>query len=283
MRNKTKKILAGLGIGLTLTGGGLLMTGCKSDIEFNQKDLDLAISNVNEYLETQNNYSSEFARNTLNGYLMNAVLDSSRKSFEIITDSYFYNAYGDEELDYRETYKYINDGVKIKEFANRTASNSTLLGYRESVLGSDDIYDTITYRKTADNNKTFVRDKVDNLETFTLGSGGYVNYNGVLSQLFIEINSEELKMSDFIMEKKGENSIVFKCIGHNPNYIGDTSVVGTMQLEFVEGNLVSIISASLGFDNKTYTGGRFLRKNITTIKHSVSDFTFDTTGYVEKV
>ena len=90
MKEKTKKILAGIGVGLTLGTAGAFMTGCSSDITFNQKDLDQAISNINEYLETQNNYSSEFARNTLNGYLMNALNDSARKNIEI---TYEYNGH----------------------------------------------------------------------------------------------------------------------------------------------------------------------------------------------
>ena len=39
-------------------------TACSSNVKFNQDDLDAVMNEAQQYLESQNNYSTEFAKNT---------------------------------------------------------------------------------------------------------------------------------------------------------------------------------------------------------------------------
>ena len=289
MKEKTKKILAGIGIGLTLGTAGAFMTGCSSDITFNQKDLDQAISNINEYLETQNNYSSEFARNTLNGYLMNALNDSARKNIEIISEEIMYDSFGNEQKQSKGTYKYYNNGSMVKEYT--TSSNTSK--YRESVLGSDNKYDCVTYTKNSQGNKTFVRE--NDINNARMGSisevDGALNYNSILTDIImlLSVDGEEgIKLSDFIMDQKSNNTIVFKCLGINPTYMAledykGTALIASLELEFVDGNLVKYSSVVTARDNATYESSTLSAQTVMTINHNASDFTFDKTGYVESL
>ena len=53
MKDKTKKILAGLGIGLTLAGGGLMMTGCTETpvTDAQVEKVFEALNNANQFME----------------------------------------------------------------------------------------------------------------------------------------------------------------------------------------------------------------------------------------
>ena len=115
---KKKNLLMGLTIG-ALMATTPLVTACKSDITFNQDDLNTAISNINEYLETQNNYNSEFAKNVLNDYLLKGIernLNNAQFGYRITYETQ--NSYKDIYEDYSIDYKLYKTNNTIKELCN---------------------------------------------------------------------------------------------------------------------------------------------------------------------
>lgn len=68
MKSKTKKILAGVGIGLTLAGSGMLMTGCTGG-NVDQAKVDLLIEKFEKYMDTQNNINYDKLVEDINNYL----------------------------------------------------------------------------------------------------------------------------------------------------------------------------------------------------------------------
>ena len=119
MKEKTKKILAGIGLGAVLGTSGLFMAGCSSDITFNQSHLDEALKNVNEYLETQNNYSSEFAKNVLNDYLLRGIERNQNNSqFGYKVTNKQQNSLNDLYANFTIDYKIYRKDNDIKEMCN---------------------------------------------------------------------------------------------------------------------------------------------------------------------
>lgn len=115
---KKKKLLLGLTLGSIMSTAPFL-TACSSDITFNQTDLDKAIKNVNEYLEIQNNYSSEFAKNVLNDYLLKGVVrnqDNSKFGYKVTNN--VQNSFNDSYASCEINYKFYRQGDAIKELCN---------------------------------------------------------------------------------------------------------------------------------------------------------------------
>lgn len=95
-------------------------TACSSNIKFNQEDLDKVMKETQEYLEAQNNYSTEFARNQLIDYLAKGIdsLDdnfvSTKYSIEGKQQDIFGNVIDSDTM----TYKSYKDGDTVKLYAN---------------------------------------------------------------------------------------------------------------------------------------------------------------------
>ena len=95
-------------------------TACSSNIKFNQEDLDKVLVQTQEYLEAQNNYSTEFARNYLIDYLAKGIdsLDdnfvSTKYSIEGKQQDIFGNVIDSDTM----TYKSYKDGDTVKLYAN---------------------------------------------------------------------------------------------------------------------------------------------------------------------
>ena len=66
-------------------------TACSSNIKFNQDDLDAVMNEAQQYLESQNNYSTEFAKN----YLTH-ILATGREKVSNINSDLFLTAYIEE-------------------------------------------------------------------------------------------------------------------------------------------------------------------------------------------
>lgn len=211
MKNKTKKTLAGLGLGLV---GALSLTGCASDIVFNQADLDKAINGVNEYLETQNNYSSEFARNMLNDSIVKAVFKAmetnnySIKNTQIVKDALgniYYNTTSTNSVSYD---KNTNIAKIYDIYTEGVGEQSETKAYYKEVqfVQSDDSEYGLSY-KVKDYNLT---DKTYTEEI----TGGYVNemefmsLQSSLNQFLLKINGSNI-LGDVVMNKIDENTNEF--------------------------------------------------------------------------
>lgn len=266
MKNKTKKILAGLCLGVTLGASGFMLSGCTSDITFNQKDLDTAIKNVNEYLETQNNYSSEFARNTLNGYLMDAMKDCvNSTSLRVSQNLTQIDVYGNKKVSNMGEYKfYLENGKSKEQFVDDTRTI-----YKESVLGEDGKYDCVTYNKEG-SSKTYITEN-DQVTTNPVNrTVMFNNYNSAIMYVYNLLNAEELTFEDFIMET--ENNVVkFNAIAMNVEH----GHYGNFEMQFTNGKLTKVV----GIESAKEGNGISLYRMEINIEHNVADFTFDTTGY----
>ena len=234
----------------------------------NQDDLNTAINNINEYVETQNNYSSEFARNTLNGYLMNAMEDSLKTTnLKISGKEIKVDSFGNKEETSMGEYMYYNNNNIIKEMYSTTQRTQ----YRESVITENDKYDIKTFTLEG-NSKTYtiLNGEVD---TSPLGSVENMStYSNVIAYMYEMINHEDLKFEDFIMETDGD-TVKFKVIGVNPQYVGGISIIGYLNLEFKNNKLINIYNYMSSSDSTYSTCIEVM------INHNISEFTFNTTGY----
>lgn len=137
MKEKTKKIFAGIGLGLTLASCGLL-AGCSSDITFNQKDLDNLMNNANVYLENQNEYSTEIAKSMFNSLFENFIIESANfNSYKETTNQTNIDIFGNEiGFCAEEITSYFDEEqnlTKQKMTYNDSSLTETLNGYREIV------------------------------------------------------------------------------------------------------------------------------------------------------
>lgn len=270
MKNKTKKILASVGLIIASCG---LLAGCTSDITFNQKDLDNLMNNATTYLETQNNYSSEFVRNSLNNYLINGLenaINEKNISYTSTTEMLYYG-----NTIYTETFKFkkTNDGQTIKEFV-QTEDGTT---YREIAINKEEnttTYDAITYIQEGEEKTYTVVENSSNIERLYVDFVDYVDY---YSQLMLVLQDSELEWTDFIMESK-DDIVTFKCIAINPSYVGDTKIIGSMILEFKNGKIQKAQQSICNFDSSSYSYNGYYSSSIILFDSNVA-IDFDKTGY----
>lgn len=208
MKNKTKKILAGLGLGLI---GATTLTGCTSDIVFNQSDLDNAITGINNYLDTQNNYSSEFARNTLN----NMLIKSAFKATQVTSYSQTAN----------ESFK--DDAGNIVNTATSTAkiyydkNTNTSKIFSTSTYGYKELYSETNYNSNSKLYTTKVYNPKDKT-WYETTSSTYQNDQLLLpstlderiNEYLIIVSETDKLVGDITMEKINDNTYNFYFARH---------------------------------------------------------------------
>lgn len=280
MKNKIKKILAGLGIGLAL-GSSAMLTGCSSDITFNQKDLDDVISNVNTYLENTQNNDSEYVRNTLNELLINALNNSigvGNIAYTSVSEQY---AYGIKGTTQKEIYKRNIEGQVRKEYYSKTDNNQTRISYTEITKKPSEtlssIYDVESYIIDWDNKKEYAKTE-NTSEISSLPSySEFKDYVDVYSTIiYLLNNSNELTMSDFV--KSVENDMVtYKCMATNPEYIDNSSIVGSMIIVFRNEKIVKLETINTSYSTNLYDD--YYAKQTITFDYENEAISFDKTGF----
>lgn len=280
MKNKIKKILAGLGIGLAL-GSSAMLTGCSSDITFNQKDLDDVISNVNTYLENTQNNDSEYVRNTLNELLINALNNSigvGNIAYTSVSEQY---AYGIKGTTQKEIYKRNIEGQVRKEYYSKTDNNQTKISYTEITKKPSEtlssIYDVESYVIDWDNKKEYAKTE-NTSEISSLPSySEFKDYVNVYSTIiYLLNNSNQLTMSDFV--KSVENDMVtYKCMATNPEYIDNSSIVGSMIIVFRNEKIVKLETINTSYSTNRYDD--YYAKQTITFDYENEAISFDKTGF----
>ena len=283
MKNKTKKLLTGLGLGLL---GAITLTGCTSDIVFNQSDLDKAITGINTYLDTQNNYSSEFARNTLNDLLIKASFKATQVT-----------SYSQTGI---ETFKddignIINSSTGIEKIYHDKNSNTTKI-YRTDNNNSVDIYSETQYNSNSRSYTTKVYDLKDK-EWYETTSSTYQNDPHLLSytlderinEYLIIVSETDKLVGDITMEKINDNTYDFYFARH---YSIDASEGGwgegfagqmmeyieNYQLRFTNGEFTSVkLTVRCDFQ---FPGIFFGELNL---DWNCNDFTVDTSKCTTKI
>ena len=169
MKEKTKKIFAG--IGLTLASCGLL-AGCSSDITFNQKDLDNLMNSANIYLENQNEYSTEIAKGMFNSLFENFIIESANfTSYKETTNQINKDILGNEigfgAIEITSYFDEEQNLTKQKMTYNDSSLTDALNGYREIVYDEMAVAEEKYVVTTFDvENNTKKVEKTDNWNSF---------------------------------------------------------------------------------------------------------------------
>lgn len=254
MEQKTKRLLAGLGIGLAL-GSSAMLTGCSSDITFNQKDLDNVINNVNTYLENTQNNNSEYVRNNLNELIINGMN----------------NSIGIKNIAYNVITKYYENGLLFDKTTisyKRNIENNTLKVYYNTIEGKKNTnyieatrksvdntysYDVEEYKINSENEKTYVKqENLTDISSIVLTNDFYADYVGVYSSIIAVLNDESLTWNDFI--KSTEDDVVtYKCTALNSKYIANSSIVGNLILQFKNNKITMMELMNVGFMSLNYS------------------------------
>lgn len=270
MKNKTKKILASIGLGVMLGGGALITTACSSDITFNQADLDKTIANMNEYLEYQNNYSSEFSYNSLMDNIMMALENNvSTNNFSINTNIAYYD----------------NHGIQIRSkqaYGKRFVTNDNIVKFyvKESAEyeGEEEIENYFVMTKDFTNNNY-------NGVSYNLKNNTYINYDNIKNtdNLSAIAYPKDLLTGAFIMACKEDVKVIMDEVSNNEYkykiLTADEESMMSMWAEIVfkEGKIVKFkaveASSSVGDGNVSVWEYN--------ISYDVTDFTYNVENFTK--
>ena len=269
MKTKTKKILAGLGIGLAL-GSSAMLTGCSSDITFNQKDLDNAISNVNAYLESTQNNNSEYVKNALNELLINGVNNS------IGTKNIAYNInnrhylFGVETISSNSNYKRNVDGNITKQYYKSTSTFGETEKYLEITPKDNNLFQVDEY--VGNTYKTYEKSYKD---IYKDSSITYKDYVDVYSNIMIILSDKKYDWNNFICSNDN-NIISYKCNAVYSDESGSMNL--SIILKFKENKIQSIEVFNSYFDNGFNFADDY-SKTITTFDYENELINFDKSSY----
>ena len=267
MKNKSKKILAGLALGLV---GAVTLTGCASNIVFNQEDLDRAITNVNNYLEQQNNYSSEFAYNSLMDSVISAIdkytettnfkLDLSVKKYDTAGVLY--------DVESMCMTRFVTSDAKVKTqvvFKDTNGTEQLKYYYVATKDFEGNNYDVVAYDLMG---RTYVNHE-DTNRVVPEGSGGISLVTDYLHAITMHANMENAKI---MMDRISDNEAIYKIV------IAEGKSTDVLSASFKDGKLVAFSSASVNADMETGDNGSYDIEEYE-ISYDVEDFSFDVNGF----
>ena len=151
MKEKTKKILAGIGIGLTLGTAGTFMTGCSDVADTDMTKIMEVLDNADKFMADISSDIDNVAVNLENSktllmeYLTNA-LENYQYNYETISKEYAYSNYPHNEHNFiikniKRYYDATNKTLKIYHDSNNDASDY----YKEITLKDNGKYDISQY------------------------------------------------------------------------------------------------------------------------------------------
>lgn len=293
MKDKTKKIIAGIGLGAVLATSGMFMTGCSmneadtakmmgiaenadqfmADLKEDMDNLNTNIDQIQASLDdlNENSYRREDAKIMLVDYIYKALANNDYTSLERTYETVVFDTFGNKSTDV-QNYKYYNNGEIIKEYENSQQGGDV---YKESMLGesgyTSKIYDVTT--------KTFTQEEnIESLSPLVQTISGTLNV--LLSMVSDDIESE-IESEDFSATIESDGSVSFEFKVKTP--VDEQFNISFFELKFENGKLVQMTSVSryasvgLGFievDNPYAV-------QTVTFKYNIDDFAFDATGYVE--
>lgn len=294
MKDKTKKIIAGIGLGAVLATGGIFMTGCtmtegdtakmmgiaenadqfmtdlKEDMDNLNTNLDELQSSV-EDLKKEEGYWGEEAKIKLINYIYKALENNDYTSMERVCEFVQIDAFGNKSTDV-QNYKYYNNGDIIKEYKKSQFDGDV---YKESVLGENG-YTSKIYRA---NDKTCTQEEnIENVTPMVQTVSGILN---VLLSMVSDDLEIDMDAESFSATVESENAVSFKFKVQGTSY-GD-GVISFVEVKFENGKLVQMITIDryigegVGIMNveNSYT------VQTITFKYNIEDFTYDVTDYIE--
>lgn len=259
MKEKTKKLLAGIGLGIC---SALTLTACTSDITFNQSDLDNVISGANQYLETQNNYSSEFAKNMLNDFLMKSLYDSQNTTSGTFNSSYkAVDEFGNLIREGCATNKYYLDAdsnkTKQSYLGKDLNGNIKYNGYREIIYNAnasnlDELYKVKTYDLLAETYTDSCYSSSSDIGAIHLDHHTITGMATISENIMYVLNYLNLYelVGDITMETISENEYMFYFIS-DMNVSKDLIYRQNMSVRIKDGRLVSWEAILTGVECQT--------------------------------
>lgn len=311
---KKSKLIMGLALGAVMATIPLI-TGCSSDITFNQSDLDNLISNADTYLTAQNNYSSEYAKNVLSDYLIRGIsrVSSQEQHYSEKMTMETIDIYGYTEQKEEHEYKIYKNGNNVKEMYTvacqtyPSAGNYTI--YREmaeeNVAPTNPSTGSPSYNKYTGTTYTEDRDTTDQTQKYTkedftsetasiddICSNPVYTLQYLYSQLLSSVinpevsfllntNSADISQSNIIMEKSGDYEI-FK-FTKNVRFSRETTSSSGMTNFYSESFFINYIitfkDGVIKSLNVVSTDGEVAETITYEIEENIEDFSFDKTPY----
>ena len=223
MKNKSKKILAGLGLGVM---GALALTGCSSDISITQEDLDKTLEGVNNHFATIEDGIDRYFNNQQTHY----VGDEAKGLFASLISDVYYNFFKVKNYTMTMNYNVYNTyGVKLPY-----DSNAMVKCYFDEQNNVYKLFGTI--------------DGVDYYQEYSYNedSGKYIRKVYNLDEKYYEQYEEDFA---FDIYSPGMNfslqELYYKSL--NPDDIKNCSVT-----KIGEGEYKVTLTETLGFDEDVY-------------------------------
>lgn len=261
--------------------------GCSSNIKFNQEDLDKVMKETQEYLEAQNNYSTEFARNQLIDYLAKGIdsLDdnfvNTKYSIEAKQRDIFGNLIESESI----TYKNYKDGDTVKLYAN-DGENEAFVTFKLIKNDTEYKYEIKMYDVATKKYTTHVVDangvqasadlEGEMMETALISTllGSITNVVNLYSNVYTVVTSNP--QMNVVMDKISESKTVFTLVVTETEDLEDCLTKLTFENGYMtEWEVVSMTESS-GFNGAESTK--------ITIEYNIANFELENIGsYTELV
>jgi len=216
MKDKMKKIMAGVGMGLTLAGSGMLMTGCTMTAE-QQAALDNVVGKTDQIVELLDKQSKQLSQSEalrLYEYAKTRLLvnkdnvwDNLKTSFSQDTSE---EGYYDTVEGYSHFFKFAN-GKRVLYSANSVDGEEGLIsGYFDEVVEKEesnggDGYQTLTEIKTytylASNYATTIINMID------------ISEEDIVDCEILENGNYKITASLIVCENQGSNNAIeYPCL-----------------------------------------------------------------------
>jgi len=231
MKEKTKKILAGIGVGLTLGTAGAFMTGCSDVTDTDMTRMMEVLDNADKFMADISSdidkvsVNIENSKTLLMEYLTNA-LENYQYSYETILKQYGYSNYPHNEP-YFET-------MNIKRYYD--ATNKTLKIYHDANNDSSDYYKEITLKENGkyDISQYNIKNKTYYIENDRLITDTF-EYDYLFDQLtgWESLYGDDSNVVSVSHEIMDENKVKFTLIKNDGNDVYSKNI-----LEFDNGKLI---------------------------------------------
>lgn len=267
-------------------------TACSSNIKFNQDDLDKVLVQTQEYLESQNNYSTEFARNYLIDYLAKGIdsLDdnfvSTKYSIEGKQQDIFGNVIDSDTM----TYKSYKDGNTVKLYYKsgseeayltiKLIKNDTEYKYetkyydvatKKYVTQVIDVYD-LQSGAVVEDGESF--DEVASTMPIAILAGSISNVINLYTSIYTVV--AENPQMNVVMDKVGDTKTVFTLVGTEAEGLENCLT----KITFENGYMTEWEVVNLG-DGDDFYGAETQKMNI---EYNISNFELDNIGsYTEMI
>lgn len=295
MKQKTKRLLAGLGIGLAL-GSSAMLTGCSSNLDIKQGDLDRTITNTNDFMQNGDEYldslrnKSEYVKNELNGLLLNGIYSSmgvKNIAYSCNTEFYMFGTKIDETIQ-REYKRNVQNNL-IKQY-EKYSSDKLTERYHEvevvSEVNSQTKYKVKEYSNNNNSTKTYTeREETDYTKAINDMGSLFADYIDVYSNYYGIINMTDSGVSNGLSMEFDkvidDDTVTYRCNTINSSSTNNSRQYSFINLSFKDNKITKVEMISFGYlDNLgevEYSDG--YQVDTYEFDYTNETISFDKTGY----